>query len=107
MVLKNPGNGPSLFFITSLWRFSSPVIFVGNELQNRAKGYMYVPRETEDAEVETLFGSYFYDLLLCVVLHGAWFSPLRALFPSGKYGKLYRLYNTFLIVINFHKISHN
>jgi len=55
-----------------------------------------MPREMEDAKVEMLFGSYFYDLLLCVdCIALGFFSPYTT--PSGHERARY----TFLIIINF------
>jgi len=70
---------PFYFFAaTSPERFSPPVIFAGNELQNRTKGVRRAG--TEDTVVETLFGSYFYDLLLRVRIARRF--PRRAI-PAG------------------------
>lgn len=58
--------------MTSPERFSR-VIFAGNELQNRTKGVCRAAAglERRGEGENALFGSYFYDLLLCVALHGA------------------------------------
>jgi len=87
VVRENPGNSPSsfpfyFFAATSPERFSPPVIFAGNELQNRTKGVRRAG--TEDTVVETLFGSYFYDLLLRVRIATALSSPYYSRETPGR-----------------------